>query len=115
MLADEDGRLVGEHAVQHGKTGEGGARPAVTTVAGGLYSFILGATPYLAKRISRVVLIRGQAEVRPAKPPRIPAHGWWRLGEQVQPELGNRVIGQRSAQSAPSREAVGWQVQHAAP
>src|SRR5664279_2126005 len=56
-LTDEGHRLTGGHTVQYGKTGKGGARPAVPAAAGDLYSLVLGSAPCLAQRVSRVVLV----------------------------------------------------------
>ena len=46
-------------AIQHGETGEGGARPAAPAATGDFHSFVLGSAPCLAQRVSRVHLVGG--------------------------------------------------------
>lgn len=72
MLSDEGDRLCGGHAIQHGKTGEGGARPAAPAATGDFHALVLGSAPRLAQRILRVVLVGVVARSRASEPTACP-------------------------------------------
>lgn len=75
---------------------ERGAGPPTAAAARDLHPLRRSTTPSFVQRALGIAGVRGQPEVRPANPPRVPSERLWLFTEKVDPELGSDAVGRRA-------------------
>lgn len=107
VLAHVRHRFTSRYAVDHRDTCKSGAGSSVAAVARNLHPLRRRTAPSFVQRVLGIAGVRGQPEVRPPDPPRIPADRLWLPIEQVDPELGGEALGRGAAQSPAADESTG--------